>query len=194
MSIGLYARAGAPRPGRGWPGNCTLHRVRVAPGSTFERTFERGIAMKRGRSSVRISALGLWVACGSFFFLLGAFAADPVFLRGDANADGQVSISDAMTILNTPVEELPCAKAADIDDDGSVTLRSMNEPRMLRAFIFSPLMALNTGFPQPRPPFPEPGTDPSSDSLGCSGYVVVPPVVAQGSVRIGEVRGSAGQI
>src|SRR6185503_13583567 len=48
-------------------------------------------------------------------------------------------------------------------------------------------------FPQPFPPFPEAGTDPTPDSLGCPGYIVVPPGQASGSVRIGAVMGSPGE-
>lgn len=145
--------------------------------------------MKRGRCTVRISVPGLSLLCGLLLSLPGVSAADPVFLRGDANADGQVSISDVVIIRNTPVNQLPCAKAADIADDGGV---GDAEDSTLMEFLFRQLH--NADFPSPRAPFPEPGTDPQPDSLPCSGYVVQPPAPAPGFVRIGQAVGSPGQI
>ena len=45
------------------------------------------------------------------------------FLRGDANADGQLENTDAIAVLNflfTTGEEPDCEKAGDLNDDGAI--------------------------------------------------------------------------
>ncbi|MBI4603026.1 MAG: VCBS repeat-containing protein [Planctomycetes bacterium] len=82
------------------------------------------------------------------------------FRRGDANADGGVDLSDAVTVLEhlfrggaPPV----CLKAADADDDGALSLRD----------AIAVLLHLFAG----AGPLPEPsgacGADPTRDGLRC---------------------------
>jgi hypothetical protein len=81
------------------------------------------------------------------------------FIRADANRDGRVDVSDAITTLNfvfQGVGVLRCPDATDVNDDGSVDLAD-------------PIYSINYFFvsgPPPRPPFPSEGTDPTPDPLG----------------------------
>ena len=82
------------------------------------------------------------------------------FVRGDADSNGVVNISDAVVILGylflgeDPVE---CLDAGDANDSG--TLNVADAAYSLN-FLFRGGMI-------PPPPFPNPGLDPSDDQLGC---------------------------
>jgi len=87
----------------------------------------------------------------------------PVFVRGDANADETVDISDAMTILGylflgVP-ENLSCKETADTNDSEGV---DVSDSVYLLNYLF-------LGGP-PISPFPECGIDPTPDLLGCNSY------------------------
>jgi hypothetical protein len=81
------------------------------------------------------------------------------FLRGDANTDQKVDISDAVAVLNylflggvSP----QCLDAADTDDSGDLNLTDA-------VYL---LMHLFLGGDPPPSPFPDPGPDPTPDALG----------------------------
>ena len=86
----------------------------------------------------------------------------PRFVRGDANADGGINVSDPVFVLQylfsggkTP----PCVKAADADDDGETN-------------VTDAIMILQHLFLQGDAP-PEPsacGTDPTEDELPCEEF------------------------
>jgi hypothetical protein len=83
------------------------------------------------------------------------------FLRGDANQDGSVDISDVVVVLGylfLGSRPSACPDAADVDDSGELDLAD-------------PISALNYLFNQgsvPPPPGPSrPGVDPTPDTLGC---------------------------
>src|SRR6185503_11082252 len=97
--------------------------------------------MKLGKTTMRISALGLWVACGSFLCAGKSGAGEPVFLRGDCNADGQLSISDVIFVHQRTIDELPCPKAMDLNDDGRLPRLPLNwsEEWPLHDLLFSPV-------------------------------------------------------
>jgi len=85
----------------------------------------------------------------------------PRFLRGEANGDGTVDLSDAISVLSFLFlggEAPACLDAADVDDDGQVDL---TDPIAILGHLF-----LGNG------PLPAPsadyGTDPSPDELGCA--------------------------
>lgn len=82
------------------------------------------------------------------------------FVRGDANGDLSVNISDVQASLSY-IFGLPnnvnCPKAVDFTDDGSVVL---NDPIQLLSFLFS-------SGPPPPPPFPLAGLDPTPDGIPC---------------------------
>ena len=86
---------------------------------------------------------------------------DPVgFLRGEANGDGRIDISDPVSVLNWLFlggADLDCLDAADVDDNGGVQL---TDPVYLLNNLFQ-------GGPPPAPPWPSCGVDPSADELSC---------------------------
>jgi hypothetical protein len=89
----------------------------------------------------------------------GARAAIPLssgatFLRGDADGDRDVTISDPIGILFHLFrgEVLACPAAADANGDRTADLA---DPVYLLRFLF-------LGGPPPPPPFPVPGEDPQS--------------------------------
>lgn len=81
------------------------------------------------------------------------------FLRGDPNSDGKLNISDPVLLLNYLYQDgsLSCQDAADVNDDGELDLSDVIS---ILGFLFQ------SGAP-PSPPYPEPGADPTPDSLTC---------------------------
>jgi hypothetical protein len=85
----------------------------------------------------------------------------PLFIRGDANRDAAVDISDALFILlylfQGPVEST-CRDALDADDRQAIEI---TDAIYLLSFLFQ-------GGPSPPAPYPAPGLDPTADDpLGC---------------------------
>ncbi len=87
----------------------------------------------------------------------------PIFVRGDGNADGEVDLSDASFIFNflflggpAPV----CPDAADSNDEGALSITS---GIYVLNFLFN-------GGPPPPAPFPDCGEDPTADDLGECDY------------------------
>ncbi|MBN1418142.1 MAG: VCBS repeat-containing protein [Planctomycetes bacterium] len=91
------------------------------------------------------------VAAGSFN--------PPILRRGEANGDGRINISDAVTALAYMFDEKPvgCLDALDVDDDGRVTI---GDPIYLLSFLFADGAAI-------MPPYPGEGRDPTPDGLSC---------------------------
>ena len=85
----------------------------------------------------------------------------PMFIRGDANGDGDVNISDALKIVFHLFRgsEIPCADAADTDDDEELAVTD----------AISLLDFLYRSGPVPASPFPLEGVDPSGAELACDG-------------------------
>lgn len=85
------------------------------------------------------------------------------FIRGDADANELITISDALYILQhlfIPGSPTPsCMDAADVTDNGTVSLQ---DGIYLLQWLFIP------GSPEPPPPFPDCGYDPTWEGLGCS--------------------------
>jgi hypothetical protein len=82
------------------------------------------------------------------------------FIRGDANRDGGLGLSDSIThfqALFLGTRELRCEDAADSNDDGRL---DVSDGIYTLAHLF-------LGGPPPPPPFPAPGLDPTPDPLGC---------------------------
>ena len=82
------------------------------------------------------------------------------FLRGDADGDGQLQLNDAIAILDFLFRQgagQSCRDALDTDDSGRL---SIADAVALLGFLFQ-------GGEPPPPPFPEPGTDRTSDELPC---------------------------
>lgn len=97
------------------------------------------------------------------YIIFGPFT-QKAFVRGDANRDGRIDVSDPVFVLQylflggaAPY----CADAADADDNGELTL---TDAVRLLDFLFR-------GGPELAPPYPDAGGDPSSDDdLGCLGF------------------------
>lgn len=89
------------------------------------------------------------------------------FVRGDANVDGNVDISDGIHILNglfTGGAVIDCSDSADYNDDDLVDVSD----------AISLLSHLFLGGPAPSPPYPDCGVDPSVDALDCVSYPPCP--------------------
>jgi len=83
-----------------------------------------------------------------------------VFLRGDADQNGTIQLTDAVFLLDYLFrggEGLSCEDAADSNDDGRTDI---SDGILILRFLFS-------GGDRPRAPFPGAGIDPTEDDLGC---------------------------
>lgn len=83
----------------------------------------------------------------------------PEFIRGDSNIDGELDVSDAVASLRHKFGGQPslCPDAADVDDDGALTLG--DDVSLLRYLFLAG--------PSPSSPYPYPGPDLTADALGC---------------------------
>ncbi len=82
------------------------------------------------------------------------------FIRGDANHDGRLDVSDPVTLLRYEFYgdvELRCPDAADVSDDGKL---GIVDAILSFGYLF-------LGYREPPAPFPEPGEDPTQDELRC---------------------------
>ena len=82
------------------------------------------------------------------------------FVRGDADASGEVNLSDPVSTLNylfLGSDAPPCLKAADADDEGTI---NVTDPVHTLHFLF------RGGAPPPSP-YPDCGEDPTADELDC---------------------------
>jgi hypothetical protein len=100
---------------------------------------------------------------GSRVTLAGGFTyrRDGLFIRGDANQDSKVDISDAIALLSYlflgGAAELGCEKSVDADDNGAINI---TDAIAILEYLF------RGGAPLPAP-YPSCGPDPSEDSLSC---------------------------
>ncbi len=86
------------------------------------------------------------------------------FIRGDANADGTLDISDSIFIkdyVNGVGQAPTCLKTADANNDGIIQLI---DAQYLDEYLFS-------GGPEPAQPYPICGTDLTEDALSCDSYI-----------------------
>ena len=85
-----------------------------------------------------------------------------VFLRGDVEVNGEINITDAISILGFLFiggDEPACLDAADVNDDAEVNI---TDGIALLGFLFLSGAA-------PAPPFPSPGYDTTPDGTLCEG-------------------------
>jgi hypothetical protein len=92
---------------------------------------------------------------------------DAQFTRGDANADGETDLSDAVFVLSYLFNGGPapdCLDAADSNDSGDAA-PDLSDPIYLLSFLF-------LGGPEPPAPFDECGSDPTVDGdyLSCDAF------------------------
>lgn len=87
---------------------------------------------------------------------------DPEFVRGDATADGEIALLDAVKILNWLFgeEEIACVDAADANDNGSAALDDA-------LFVLSFLFLDGAAIP---PPAGACGLDATPDALECESF------------------------
>ena len=89
--------------------------------------------------------------------------ADGVFLRGDADSNLRLDLADAiinLVYMSNACPDCPiptCPKALDVNDDGRIDI---GDGILLLNFLY-------LDGPQPLPPYPEAGVDPTPDSLEC---------------------------
>ena len=105
-----------------------------------------------------MSTLGKALVAGSFERPAWSFL--ELFVRGDSTRDGVLDVSDPIVILNFLFlggASPDCVDAIDVDDNGYVNI---SDSIWTLNFLF-------LGGPSPAPPFPEPGVDPTQDSLDC---------------------------
>jgi hypothetical protein len=121
-----------------------------------------------GRGTIFCWRIGVRNECGIVFsprwtFVTSA-AVDPVFDRGDVNADRAVNLSDGVSLLSFLFQqgEAPsCLKSADIDDNSAVNLTDA-------VYLLNHLFLQG---PAPIAPFGECGTDPSpEDGIPCESF------------------------
>ena len=119
-------------------------------------------------SAVDGRAYGLAFAGGTLFVstdkgvihAFGGAASGERFVRGDANADDRVDLSDAVAIVRhlfSGVTLLACEDRGDTDDNGRVEI---TDAIRLLDFLFRAGRA-------PELPFPDVGVDPTADGIPC---------------------------
>jgi hypothetical protein len=94
--------------------------------------------------------------------LVATISPPGAFLRGDANRDGGVNLSDpvaTLTYLFRGGRLLPCEDAADADDDGRITV---SDPIFTLNFLFRGGRVIGS------PGIRYPWFDPTPDALGCA--------------------------
>ena len=192
FEIGRSAAANPPRPfvileGRAFATMPTIGMLELTPDAEprlvcYGDTFAQGGAITRDGTQLVMGTVD--AASGTTFYIvdiasgakrpvtnpsvigevlaIGDPLPDPEILRGDANGDRAVDISDAIYTLGAlflGTADVSCADAMDANDDGGVNI---SDP------IFTLFFLMAAGTPPPAP-FPQPGPDPTPDALGCTG-------------------------
>jgi hypothetical protein len=117
------------------------------------------------------------------------------FLRGDFNADGQVSLSDAIAVrrwLYNGAQGPSCMDAADANDSETIDMGDL---------VSIVVKLLKSDWLERLPdPLLEPGSDPTYLGIyptrppeGCRSYDVVPPSQGNASITFGAVTGAPGE-
>jgi hypothetical protein len=136
-------------------------------------SLDRVIAVPDGLDGKAVSflSIGPWSLAGGAIAFTAAFSdgssavyiAVTPFIRGDANADGAVDLSDAVSVLLRLFaggREPDCGKSSDADDSGEVEI---TDAVAVLEYLF-----LDGSCPVA--PFPACGIDGSSDGLTCESY------------------------
>jgi hypothetical protein len=126
------------------------------PGDAFIRFEDNHVALPALNRMV-FEATGISPLLGSANITITPL---PTFIRGDANEDSIIDIVDplfSLFVLFGDLSAPACQDRLDVDDDGAIMI---NDPVLL-------LQHLYASGPDPDPPFPSEGTDPSNDGLTC---------------------------
>ena len=117
-----------------------------------------------GGESVAVLSGSLYEHATNFLVAIpsSVFEASAEFIRADANGDGNVDVSDAVSTLMYLFMGgvARCRDAGDANDDG---ILNITDPVFTLLYLF-------LGGSAPREPFPDRGWDPTSDALGCARY------------------------
>ncbi|HVR74509.1 MAG TPA: hypothetical protein VMT52_09265, partial [Planctomycetota bacterium] len=104
------------------------------------------------------------IVCLAGIFFPGTPLQAAQYIRGDADASGELEITDGIRVLGylflgNP-ESLDCEDASDADGSGTINI---SDAIYVLQYLFS-------GGPAPPAPFPGCGADPTEDGLGCEAY------------------------
>ena len=134
----------------------------VEVGDVFEISFNHLPESENSNTRIEneLSRSGIQQIYSACNLLVTVVDDSELFIRGDANRDGSVNMTDVIAILTdlfrTPV--VTCHDAADVDDDGNVVI---SDAIALASFLFN-------GAAAPEAPHPQPGRDSLvEDSIGC---------------------------
>jgi len=142
---------------------------RVLPGARLGETIALELVDHELGDGVvlRNEISGEWLGGGNARVVVhldgGSITVGAAFVRGDANVDGRLDVSDAIDILASLFiggVVIDCLDSADVNDDAASDL---SDAVMLLQFLF-------LGGVSPAAPFPACGADRSDDSLDCVAY------------------------
>jgi hypothetical protein len=174
---GVYARVGfdgrIPPPGDGIPPSPQFVNMdgngmptEAAPHSPPLEVTQRYVSIHQHQANANDGPGGSRDPNGGDLTILELWRVDPVsglFQRGDANADGILTISDVISIsryLFLGGHEPACLDAADVNDDGGIDL---SDGVYLCNYEF-------LEGPPPPPPFWACGVDETTDDLDCRAF------------------------
>ncbi len=159
-SFSVIAR-GTPAPSYRWQKN----RVDIS-GATSSFLTTPPVTRADNGAAFRCIVTNAYGTATSNEAVLTVRPAETSFVRGDANADGKLDISDAVATLRGLFlgAQLSCRDAADVNDDGGVNIA---DPIAMLGYLFA-FQA------EPRAPFPACGTDDTQDELECAAYAPCP--------------------
>ena len=83
------------------------------------------------------------------------------FIRGDSNQDKRIDIADGIFLLDYIFKGGRAPKCDDAADSNNDSRLDISDPIFYLNYLFK-------GGPQPSSPFPIPGVDPDTDTLGCT--------------------------
>ncbi len=167
---------------------CDGEQVAALPGDA-ER-FEYQFSASGDSPTVEFTFLGIgedYYTVPRVRIITNPLLASALFLRGDANSDGTVSLSDAILIRRYLFlgQTAPlCMDAADPNDDGGVNIADCVS---IIAHLFDDVLSL---FPEP---YPIPGVDLTCDALICQDGTITPGEVTNDLLEIGEAEAGAGE-
>jgi hypothetical protein len=129
--------------------------------------------------------VGLVLLFGFAFGWVGHAFGDAQFIRGDADGDCLIGLLDINSLICYYFNgvSLPCYDAGDVNDEGDVDLGDI---------VYLIDYMLKNG-PPPPPPFPNPGSDPTLDTLGCITACASPTPSSADSLIVPPVQASAGE-
>jgi hypothetical protein len=145
-------------PRVGAHGNIAMSPRLMNPRSYDYRPHPDSPCIDRGDPDAPLDPDGTRTDIGAVFFDQAANR----FVRGDANGDSELDITDPITVLFSLFggTTIACPDAADADDSGGI---DVTDPIYLLTYLFQ-------SGPAPPAPFPQEGFDGGDDLLICQEY------------------------